>query len=153
MYYPVSALVTLFANILQNPQDPRARSDLIQMHAVVEFLRSVQDLDHIDDHALKFEDGSVNRMLIVCGEFERIAKVVLERAEKESLSKRKRKSDDSPRQSRPEHRVRMAEVRPNVAPQIVTGMETNTNSMHNDMDMSSQVCCKASRYETPEPYF
>ena len=37
-------------------------------------------------------NGSVRRMLAVCSEFERIAKVVLDRAEKESQSRRKRKS-------------------------------------------------------------
>lgn len=36
-------------------------------------------------------NGSVKRMLGVCAEFERIAKVVLDKAEKESHSKRKRK--------------------------------------------------------------
>lgn len=37
-------------------------------------------------------NGSVRRMLGVCSEFERIAKVVVDRAEKEAQSKRKRKS-------------------------------------------------------------
>lgn len=37
-------------------------------------------------------NGSVKRMLGVCAEFERIAKVVLDRAEKESQSRRKRKT-------------------------------------------------------------
>lgn len=36
---------------------------------------------------------SVKRMLSVCAEFERIAKVVVDKAEKEALSKRKRKVD------------------------------------------------------------
>jgi hypothetical protein len=139
MYYPVSALVTLFANILQNPQDPRARADLAQMHTVVEFLRSVRHVDEMDDHALKFEDGSVTRMLVVCGEFERIAKVVLDKAEKESLSKRKRKPDDSLRQSRSEQRARKAEVRSNNPPQTPAGTDMNANGMRNDMDLSSQV--------------
>lgn len=38
VYYPVSALVTLFANILQNPQDPHARPDLRLMYVVVDRL-------------------------------------------------------------------------------------------------------------------
>ena len=37
------------------------------------------------------ENGSVKRMLGVCSEFERIAKVVLDKADRESNSKRKRK--------------------------------------------------------------
>jgi Fungal specific transcription factor domain len=81
LYFPVSALVTLFANILQNPQDPRARADLKLMNLVVNFL-SILATDE--------ENGSVKRMFGVCTEFERIAKVVLDKAEKEG-SKRKRK--------------------------------------------------------------
>lgn len=82
LYYPVSALVTLFANILQNPQDARARSDIKLMNLVVNFLSML-----VTDES----NGSVQRMLSVCSEFERIARVVLEKAEKEALSKRKRK--------------------------------------------------------------
>jgi hypothetical protein len=81
LYYPVSALVTLFANILQNPQDSRARSDLKLMNHVVSFLNTL----------CSEENGSIRRMLNVCAEFERIARVVLDRADKESSSRRKRK--------------------------------------------------------------
>ncbi|KAL8724191.1 MAG: hypothetical protein Q9166_008088 [cf. Caloplaca sp. 2 TL-2023] len=84
LYFPVSALVTLFANILQNPQDPRARSDVRLMNQVVNFLSLL---------AVTEEQGGVKRMLGVCVEFERIAKVVLDRAEKDSHSRRKRKSN------------------------------------------------------------
>ena len=83
MYFPVSALVTLFANILQNPQDPRARADVKLMNLVVNFLSLL-----VTDE----ENGSVKRMLNVCAEFERIAKVVLDRTEKESHSRRKRRT-------------------------------------------------------------
>lgn len=79
----MSALVTLFANILQNPQDARARSDVKLMNLVVNFLSML-----VSDES----NGSVKRMLSVCSEFERIAKVVLDRAEKESHSRRKRKT-------------------------------------------------------------
>jgi hypothetical protein len=82
LYFPVSALVTLFANILQNPQDPRARSDVKLMNLVVNFLSML-----VSDE----ENGSVKRMLGVCAEFERIAKVVLDKTEKETHSRRKRK--------------------------------------------------------------
>jgi hypothetical protein len=82
LYYPVSALVTLFANILQNPQDARARSDIKSMNVVVNFL-SMLGSDE--------SNGSVRRMLSVCAEFERITRVVVDKAEKEVLSKRKRK--------------------------------------------------------------
>ena len=78
----MSALVTLFANILQNPQDPRARADVKLMNLVVNFLSML-----VSDE----ENGSVKRMLGVCSEFERIAKVVLDKADRDSNSKRKRK--------------------------------------------------------------
>jgi hypothetical protein len=83
IYYPVTALVTLFANVLQNPQDARARSDIRLMHQVVSFLTSL---------AVDEETGGVKRMLDVCVEFERIAKIVLEKSDKESHSRRKRKN-------------------------------------------------------------
>ncbi|KAB8232919.1 hypothetical protein ETB97_005609 [Aspergillus alliaceus] len=82
LYYPVSALVTLFANILQNPNDARARSDVKLMNVVVNFLSTL-----VSDES----NGSIKRMLGLCGEFERIAQVVLDKAEKESHSKKKRK--------------------------------------------------------------
>jgi hypothetical protein len=85
LYFPVSALVTLFGNILQNPQDPRARSDVRLMNLVVNFLSMLGSEE---------ENGGVNRMLGVCTEFERIAKVVLDKAEKENSSRRKRKGHE-----------------------------------------------------------
>ena len=85
LYFPVSALVTLFGNILQNPLDPRARSDTKLMNVVVTFLSM---LGH------EAETGGVHRMLGVCSEFERIAKVVIEKTEKEQASRRKRKNQD-----------------------------------------------------------
>lgn len=77
--------MTLFANILQNPTDSRARSDLKLMNQVVTFLSALC----ADD-----ENASVRRMLSVCSEFERIAKIVLDKTEKESHSRRKRKTID-----------------------------------------------------------
>ena len=79
LYFPVSALVTLFANILQNPQDPRARSDVKLMNQVCNFLSLL---------AVTEEQGGVKRMLGVCKEFERIARVVLERGDKKSHRRR-----------------------------------------------------------------
>ncbi|PKY06546.1 fungal-specific transcription factor domain protein [Aspergillus campestris IBT 28561] len=83
LYYPVSALVTLFANILQNPNDARARSDVKLMNVVVNFLSTL-----VSDES----NGSIKRMLGLCGEFERIAQVVLDKAERESHTKKKRKA-------------------------------------------------------------
>ncbi|KAI9876357.1 MAG: hypothetical protein M1830_006686 [Pleopsidium flavum] len=85
LYFPVSALVTLFANILQNPQDARARADIKLMNQVVNFLSMLSSDE---------ENGGVRRMLGVCSEFERIAKVVLDKADKESHSRRKRKNNE-----------------------------------------------------------
>jgi hypothetical protein len=87
LYYPVSALVTLFANILQNPQDSRARSDLKLMNHVVAFLSSLCT----DENT-----SAVRRMLNICSEFERISQVVLDKSDRESSSRRgKRKQQDT----------------------------------------------------------
>ncbi|KAL5604127.1 hypothetical protein BROUX41_002116 [Berkeleyomyces rouxiae] len=88
LYFPVSALVTLFGNILQNPLDHKAKSDCRLMTSVVTFLSM---LGH------EAETGGVHRMLGVCSEFERIAKLVIEKAEKDHASRRKRKSHDGSR--------------------------------------------------------
>ncbi|KYK61473.1 binuclear Zn cluster-containing protein [Drechmeria coniospora] len=85
LYFPVSALMTLFSNILQNPLDPRAKSDTRLMSLVVTFLSMLGQ---------EAEQGGVHRMLGVCSEFVRISKVVIENAEKEHSSRRKRKNGD-----------------------------------------------------------
>lgn len=41
------------------------------------------------------EQGGVHRMLGICSEFERIAKAIIEKAEKEQSSRRKRKNQDT----------------------------------------------------------
>ena len=86
LYFPVSSLVTLFGNILQNPLDPRAKSDTKLMNLVVNFLSMLGQ---------EAETGGVHRMLGVCSEFERIARKVIEKAEKEQSTRRKRKGPDS----------------------------------------------------------
>lgn len=45
------------------------------------------------------EQGGVHRMLGICAEFERIAKAVIEKAEKDQSSRRKRKNQDTTRSS------------------------------------------------------
>lgn len=84
IYYPVSSLVTLFANILQNPQDARARSDHKLMGVVVHFLSRI---------CLEETTGSIKHMYLVCKEFERIAGVVLNKAEKDLTARQKRKAE------------------------------------------------------------
>ncbi|KAJ2894365.1 fungal specific transcription factor [Zalerion maritima] len=86
LYFPVSALVTLFGNILQNPLDPRAKSDVRLMNLVVTFLSMLGE---------EAESGGVHRMLGVCSEFERIGKAVIEKSEKENAGRRKRKIDNT----------------------------------------------------------
>ncbi|KAG7122952.1 ABC-transporter-regulating transcription factor like protein [Verticillium longisporum] len=90
LYFPVSALMTLFGNILQNPLDHRAKSDTKLMNLVVNFLSMLGQ---------EAETGGVHRMLGVCAEFERIAKLVVEKAEKEQSSRRKRKPQDNSKSS------------------------------------------------------
>lgn len=85
LYFPVSALVTLFGNILQNPLDPRARSDTRLMNLVVTFLSTLGQ---------EAETGGVHRMLGVCSEFEKIAKKVIDKAERDNALRRKRKNHD-----------------------------------------------------------
>jgi hypothetical protein len=91
LYYPVSSLVTLFANILQNPQDARARSDLKLMSSVVSFLTMIE-------RDIQESNGQVRRMLSVCAEFERIAKVVLDKAERDMRGRGKRKQAERERE-------------------------------------------------------
>lgn len=38
LYYPLSGLITLFANTLQNPQDPQVATDLKLMDIVISYL-------------------------------------------------------------------------------------------------------------------
>jgi hypothetical protein len=85
LYFPVSALVTLFGNILDNPLDPRAKSDTRLMNLVVVFLSMLGQ---------EAEQGGVHRMLGICSEFERVAKAVIEKAEKDHAQRRKRKNQD-----------------------------------------------------------
>lgn len=113
IYFPVSALMTLFAHVLQSPQDTRARADIRLMHQVVSFLHVI---------AVDEETGGVKRMLDVCSEFERIAKIVVDKADKESHSRRKRKSPkddgDGPQQG--------PEKRPTPAPSHSTPQAQHT---------------------------
>ncbi|KAL1881882.1 hypothetical protein Daus18300_000936 [Diaporthe australafricana] len=86
LYFPVTALVTLFGNILQNPLDPRARSDTRLLNMVVTFLSALGQ---------EIETGGVHRTIGICSEFERISKVMIEKAEKENAGRRKRKNAET----------------------------------------------------------
>ena len=147
MYYPASALVTLFTNILQNPQDQRARTDLRLMAVVAEFLRDIVEKDRVEG----FEDSFVKRMLVVCGAFQRTAGAVLDKAEKAGPNKRKRKPDDAlsgarmerqqqqQQQQQPQQQQQLQTELPEAVSTVglsgdaVSGMPAN-------MDTNSQVC-------------
>jgi hypothetical protein len=125
LYFPVSALVTLFGNILQNPQDPRARSDVRLMNLVVNFLSML---------GTEEENGGVKRMLGVCSEFERIAKVVLDKAERETSSRRKRKShEDQAKAKDPQSAPQPRTPMPPHA-QTPAGPVVFSPNMHNQMN-------------------
>ncbi|KAK6220756.1 hypothetical protein LQW54_001948 [Pestalotiopsis sp. IQ-011] len=111
LYFPVSALMTLFGNILQNPLDPRARSDTKLMSIVVTFLSTLGE---------EAETGGVHRMLGVCAEFERIAKTIIDKTEKEG-SKRKRRTQDSPKPMNP-----TASAQSSTTPRSTTSQATPT---------------------------
>lgn len=104
LYFPVSALMTLFANIINNPLDAKAKSDARLMGMVVQFLSMLGQ---------EAEAGGVNRMLGVCAEFERIAGIVIEKAEKEP--RRKRKNPETPGKA-----ASMANLHPGVAAAAAT---------------------------------
>ena len=85
LYYPVSSMVTLFANVLQNPQDPRARADLKLMNVVTSFLSRI---------CVNESTGSLKRMQTIAMEFERVATVALNKAEREMTARQKRKQEE-----------------------------------------------------------
>jgi hypothetical protein len=76
---------------LQNPQDARARSDLKLMSSVVSFLTMLE-------RDVQESNSQVRRMLSVCSEFERIAKVVLDKAERDMRGRGKKKQAERERE-------------------------------------------------------
>jgi hypothetical protein len=83
----MASFITLFSNILQNPQDPRARSDFTLMKSVQEFIHALSQS--------KTENSeNTFRMNLFVQEFVKIAGLVLEKAEKESHGRRRRKAED-----------------------------------------------------------
>jgi hypothetical protein len=76
------------------------------MSHVVEFLQRLC----VDE-----SNGAVRRMLKICAEFERISKIVLDKSDRDSSSRRKRKPQEAdPKQSNPAmHTPRMPVATPN----------------------------------------
>jgi hypothetical protein len=126
LYFPVSALVTLFGNILQNPLDPRARSDTRLMNMVVTFLSALGQ---------EIETGGVHRMLGICSEFERISKVMIEKAEKDNVGRKKRKNAAEPSQ----------------ASKSTSNAQSNTNSHSSPPAPTSSNQSSSSSARTPRP--
>ncbi|KAK9356662.1 fungal-specific transcription factor domain-containing protein [Lipomyces doorenjongii] len=88
VYYTLSSLVTLFANCLQNPQQPSSRSDLALMSTVVKFVSLVSEASHFSSKGERAM-GFVEEMV-------RIATVVVEKSEKEHATKKRPAPDSTP---------------------------------------------------------
>lgn len=78
LYYPITALVTLFANVLQNPLDQRGMSDVQLMQDVVDWLATLSDDE---------SGGYVDNMKRLCSQFERISRVAIAKAQAESVAR------------------------------------------------------------------
>jgi hypothetical protein len=141
LYFPVSALMTLFGNIIQNPLDPRAKSDTRLMNLVVNFLSMLGQ---------EAETGGVHRMLGVCSEFERIAKKVIEKAETEQSSRRKRKNHDSTTEVKPSttstaaSRPKSSGATPTAHHGTPGGMSMSSHMSPPSADMSDRSSCRSS---------
>jgi len=77
LYFPVSALIILFANIIETPTDPRTKSDLRLMASFVEFLSKLEE-----------PTGEIKRIWRVCSEFEKMAKDLVEKTKQETESRK-----------------------------------------------------------------
>ncbi|KAK9387692.1 fungal-specific transcription factor domain-containing protein [Lipomyces mesembrius] len=88
VYYTLSSLVTLFANCLQNPQQPSSRSDLALMSTVVKFVSLASEASHFS--------GKGKRAMGLIEELVRIATVVVEKSEKEHVKKKRPAPDSTP---------------------------------------------------------
>jgi hypothetical protein len=73
LYYPVSALVMLFVNILRDPRASSARTDLGLISSMVEFVARLE-------YNAVGETNYIRRMHSVCAGHERAARALLDRA-------------------------------------------------------------------------
>lgn len=135
LYFPVSALMSLFGNILQNPLDPRARSDTKLMNMVVTFLSTLGQ---------EAETGGVHRMLGVCAEFERIAKAVIDKTEKEG-NKRKRRTQDPPKPINPP-------APQTTTPRPVSSQATPTQHLHQSAAAHGSPSARSSQHHASPSY-
>jgi hypothetical protein len=77
LYYPVSALVMLFVNILRDPRASSAWTDLGLISSMVDFVARLE-------YNSVGETNYIRRMHSVCAEYERAARALLDRAEASS---------------------------------------------------------------------
>jgi hypothetical protein len=77
MYYPVSALVMLFVNILRDPRASSAWTDLGLISSMVDFVARLE-------YNSVGENNYIRRMHSVCAGYERAARALLHRAEASS---------------------------------------------------------------------
>jgi hypothetical protein len=82
------------------------------------------------------ENGGVKRMLGVCSEFERIAKVVLDKAEKDTSSRRKRKTQEDQATKATQSSKLGAANTPNTAPRSYSPATTFSSPPNS---MTSQI--------------
>lgn len=87
------------------------------MNVVVNFLHTL-----VSDES----NGSIRRMLGLCGEFERIARVVLDKAEKDSHSKKKRKVPDETESQQNIPQTNRSQPRSTAQPAKTQQQPTNT---------------------------
>ena len=82
------------------------------------------------------ESGGVHRMLGVCSEFERIAKAVIDKAEKEQASKRKRKNQDA-------HESTSAKTAPTALPSSSLSASSASSSSSSSANAAAGKSAKA----------
>ena len=90
IYYPLSATLTLFANILQNPQSTEAFADIDLMGVVTAYLNQ---LAQIHQH--------LEGMVRVFAELNHIAGLVVRDAQMTQLSELKRQTEEAADSDRP----------------------------------------------------
>ena len=84
VYYPLSASLTLFANLIQNPEDLNASDDLSLIQLVLDFLADVMTSD---------KSIAASRTYCIFQEVHRTATLHVNRTAAKSLPKEKRKRD------------------------------------------------------------
>lgn len=88
LYYPVSALATLFTHILQHPKHSNAHDDLKRISGVVAFL------SQLERNAIQGK-ASLRRMAAMCKGFYEIAERAIRNAKVETASINKQRGDET----------------------------------------------------------